>query len=77
MELGWLSPYGEFIKCNLMDHLSVAREIADKLGYSIYDNLNDKYISDDDRLYRNGWAHITRSLLGNHEYVINWDRHLT
>ena len=77
MELGWLSPTGEFIKCNLMDHLFVAKEIADKLKYPVYDNNKDRMIHDDDRLYNHGWAHITRSLLGAHEYIINWTQHLT
>lgn len=77
MDLGWLSPTGEFIKCNLMDHLFVAKEIADKLKYPVYDSNKDRMIHDDDRLYNHGWAHITRSLLGAHEYIINWTQHLT
>ena len=77
MDLGWLSPTGEFIKCNLMDHLFIAKEIADKLKYPVYDNAKDRMIHDDDRLYNHGWAHITRSLLGAHEYIINWTQHLT
>lgn len=77
MNLGWLSPTGEFIQCALMDHLSVARDIAEKLNYPTYDSVKDKLLHPDDRLYNHGWAHITRSLLGAHEYMINWERHLT
>mgnify|MGYP003294133557 CR=1 FL=1 len=56
---------------------SDTKEIADKLKYPVYDNTKDRMIHDDDRLYNHGWAHITRSLLGAHEYTINWTQHLT
>ena len=77
MDLGWLSPTGEFIKCALMDHLAVAEDIADKLNYPSYDTVKDRIIHADDRLLRNGWVHITRSMLGSRDYIINWENHLT
>ena len=77
MNLGWLSPTGEFIQCALMDHLSVAREIADELNYPKYDDIKDKLLHPDEQLLRNGWVHITRFQLGAHEYVVYWQRHLT
>ena len=63
MKTGWLSPTGEFIECDVCDHLDVARELTGE-GYHA-----------DDTLLKRGYVQISRSLMGNREYKIYYDLH--
>lgn len=71
MELGWLSPNGEFIEVNYLEHLRVAQEIV--LNYYKID------IQDipDDFLMNHGWVHITINTTIDHVIHIFYTRHLT
>jgi len=63
MKTGWLSPTGEFIKCDVCDHIDTAIEI-----------VGDNYRASDVLLKR-GWVQISRSLIGNKEYCVYYDLH--
>lgn len=70
MELGWLSPSGDFFPCEMYDHIHVADKIVRQYGYQALTSSND------DILMKNGWVHITRSMF-DHELRIYWDKYLT
>lgn len=61
MQTGWLSPTGEFIECDVFDHIYVARQLT-----------HDGYHADDILLKR-GYVQISRSLMGNREQAIFYD----
>lgn len=63
MKTGWLSPTGEFIKCDVCEHIDTAIEI-----------VGDNYHASDILLKR-GWVQITRSLMGKKEYCVYYDLH--
>ncbi len=73
LNLGWLSPNGELIKCDFMDHSKVADELVEKYKYP---STREDYYRSDDVLMRNGWVHITMSMF-NHKLHIYWDKYLT
>lgn len=68
---GWLSPDGEFVKCNFYDHLDKAREIyptvIKALGKTA--STKDLYMADDGLLDL-GWTKITRSEFTREWYII-------
>lgn len=65
MQTGWLSPTGEFIKCDTCDHIYVARQLT-----------GDGYRADD-LLLKRGYVQISRSLMGEREQAIYYDlRHV-
>ena len=61
MQTGWLSPTGEFIKCDTYDHLDVARQLTHDGCYA------------DDLLLKRGYVKISRSLMGRREQAIYYD----
>lgn len=61
MQTGWLSPTGEFIECDVYNHIYVARQLT-----------HDGYHADDILLKR-GYVQISRSLMGNREQAIFYD----
>lgn len=63
MKTGWLSPTGEFIECDVCDHVYIARELTGE-GYHA-----------DDTLLKRGYVQISRSLMGNYEQKIYYDLH--
>lgn len=63
MQTGWLSPTGEFIKCDTCEHLDIARELTNS-GYRA-----------DDTLLKMGYVQISRSLMGKREQAIYYDLH--
>ena len=65
MQTGWLSPTGEFVKCDTCEHLYVARQLT-----------HDGYHADD-LLLRQGYVQISKSLMGNREQAIYYDLHHT
>lgn len=71
MELGWLSPTGEMIEADYMQHYSTAMDLCDRY-YSLHDNPEA-----DDILMERGWVHITMTTLIEHGYMILWHNHLT
>lgn len=66
MDTGWLSPSGEFIECEPRDHLSMAEDIAQKLG--IYD---ENCISDD-VLLEFGWIRISFLTFFEHGFIFSF-----
>jgi len=73
INLGWLSPTGEFVKCSSYDHTETAREILSSIQ-----NISEKDMKcADDVLTDSGWVYIGVSSLGRKEYRIYWNRHLT
>lgn len=68
--IGFLSPYGEYIACDMYEHISVARDICRANGWSDYGNHEDI-------LLQHGYAHMTLSLLGKKEYHVYWEHFLT
>lgn len=71
MELGWLSPNGEFIETNYFEHLRVAQTIV--LKYYGIDIKN----TPDDFLMHQGWVQITIDTLSNRVIHIFYKKHLT
>ena len=65
MQTGWLSPTGEFIACDVYDHLDVARRIA-----------HDGYHADE-LLLKSGWVKISKSLMYRKEQAIYYDLYHT
>ena len=63
MKTGWLSPTGEFIECNVCDHIDIARKLTGE-GYDA-----------DDILLRGGYVKISRSFMGMREQTIYYDVH--
>lgn len=61
MKTGWLSPTGEFVECDVCDHIEAACEIA-----------GERYRADE-KLKKSGWVQITRSLMGRKEWHIYYD----
>lgn len=76
MELGWLAPDGTMIECQLMEHIYVAEEIAERLGWKEID-IDGNRVYADQFLMNHGFVHITRSLLFGHDYHIFHDKHFT
>jgi len=73
INLGWLSPTGEFVKCSSYDHTETAREILSSIK-----NIPEKDMEcADDVLNDSGWVYIGISSLGRKEYRIYWRGHLT
>lgn len=69
MELGWLSPNGDFYPCDLYDHIMIAEKLVEFYKYP-------ETYSGDIVLMNHGWVHIT-SAYGYSELHIYWDKHLT
>jgi hypothetical protein len=63
MKTGWLSPTGEFIECDICDHIYIAKE------------LTKEECEADDILLKRGYVKISRSLMGNREQKIYYDLH--
>lgn len=76
IELGWLSPSGEMHECGYMEHMAVAQDLAEKLGWHELDE-NMNRVHADDFLMQHGWVHITRSAFFGHEYFLLHDKHYT
>lgn len=72
LHTGWLSPSAELIECGYMSHSITAEEIINRL------HLKHGYeIRDDDFLLELGYVKIGKSLLGNQEYYILFEKSLT
>ena len=71
MDLGWLSPDGQFFMCHIMEHYATAQKLAKRY------NNGEEVEHADDWLMQNGWVHITRSMLFGHEYFILHDKSFT
>lgn len=71
---GFLSPTGEFIECDYMDHIIVAEELCEKLGYT-----EAIYHPTDILLEKFGFVQMSMSVLICWEYHVFWDssHHLT
>lgn len=63
MKTGWLSPTGEFIECDVCDHIYIARELTEE-------EYNANGV-----LLKRGYVQISRSLMGNREQKIYYDLH--
>jgi hypothetical protein len=63
LNTGWLSPTGEFIQCNIYDHISVAQD------------LTCEYRRADEVLMKRGYVQVSMNLLGTREWAIFWDLH--
>lgn len=74
---GWLSPTGEFHKCNSFDHYEVARELAQCINAPSIDSKLSRIIPEDDRLLSVGWVYIGIATFKCHEWRIGWERKLT
>lgn len=61
LKTGWLSPSGEFFKCSVYEHISVAQE------------LTGEYSRPDDKLMSRGYVQISINQLGVKEWAIFWD----
>lgn len=70
--LGWLTPYGDFVQCSYEEHLNV----AERMAHFYYPEDTNPHA--DDTLLNHGWVKITMSLF-DHKYRIYWDmnKHLT
>lgn len=66
---GFLSPTGELIECQYMEHYAIAQEICDKNGWISWHPI--------DALEARGYVHLTSTRLLGHEYFVIWDRPLT
>lgn len=71
MELGWLSPTGEFIEVNYFEHLRIAQEIVLKYYKINIDNVPDDFLMD------RGWVHITINTTADHTIHIFYNKYLT
>ena len=71
--LGWLSPEGEIIECESMEHLRVAKNLIEMRYHELEDCAPDEY------LMNHGWAHLTRYCMISHEFLVFWKygSHLT
>lgn len=76
LELGWLAPNGSMYECGLMEHFSVAQDIAEKLGWKELDAEGNRVWADD-FLLQHGYVHITQSALFGCEYFLIHDKHYT
>ena len=64
---GWLSAEGKLYKCDLYEHLSLAREIAEKIGASYKElYLADKY------LLNNGWVQLSIMMFLDHGWLVTF-----
>ena len=64
---GWLSPEGQLYECDYFEHLSLAREIAEKIGASYEElYLADKY------LLNNGWVHLSITMFLGHGWLVTF-----
>lgn len=70
---GWLSPAGEMVECEFMEHGAMADKLVGKYKYP---TTPEDYYRSDDVLMRNGWVHITMSIF-DHKFRIYWDKFLT
>lgn len=66
MILGWLSPDGEMIEVDYMQHLYVAGELCKK-----YYGIEELYVPDE-ILLEHGWVHLTMTTFINYEYHVIW-----
>jgi len=67
---GWLSPTGEFLKAALYEHITIAREVAEKLHLPDYDFKRERRISADEALENAGWVYIGIGTFLDHEWRI-------
>lgn len=77
LQQGWLSPTGEFFKCNSYDHYETARELANNLNLPSIDEKLSRIIPEDDRLLNAGWVYIGIASFMCHEWRFGWNRKLT
>lgn len=77
LEQGWLSPTGEFFKCNSYDHIEKAKELAENLNLPDIDSKTGRIISADDQLLFAGWVYIGISVFLCHEWRVGWHRSLS
>jgi len=71
LKMGWLSPGGDFFKCEHYEHTSVAEQIVDQFGYP-----SVRFQSADDELMAHGWVHISISHCPYSWHII-WGKFLT
>lgn len=60
LDTGWLSPTGEFFRCQTYEHIAVARKLS-----------GDDYRADE-TLMKRGFVQISISLLSKKEWAIFW-----
>lgn len=77
IEIGWLAPDGTLYECDTMEHISVAKDLAEKLGWKEYDENFNRTCWADDFLMEHGYVHITRSMMFGHEYHLIHEKHYT
>lgn len=63
MPIGWLSPSGEFFKCDFLEHIYFAEKLAKQLGASEEDHY-------DDYLLNHGWVHLTVTTFFSHGWAV-------
>ena len=69
IEMGWLSPEGELIEADYLNHIHVADEIIEKR----YSTLYIENGAPDEWLIEHGWIHISRQVMLGHKYIIMWN----
>lgn len=67
LKTGWLSPTGEFIKCESYEHIGIAMKIAE--SYKDYHGME----SADIFINKKGWIGIHLSIFGIREWTISGD----
>lgn len=72
LKIGWLSPTGTFVPCEMYDHTSVADNLVMKYNY-----YHPTFRCSDDILLVFGWVKISQSLRRKKEWYIDWNHFLT
>lgn len=65
LSTGWLSPTGEFLECELFDHISLSKEIAKSYKHYLSEMEPSTFIENQ------GWIGIHISLFGKKEWIVS------
>lgn len=68
MRLGWLSPRGDFIRCEKYEHYDIAQDLCKRRGADLSREEADE------KLLSAGWVRITLSSLPPIQYFICYRR---